>query len=77
MTTAQTLNEILADMLGFDTLLLQPDETLKSLGIDSLDHAELVLALEDHFLIEISDAQAKTLTTVGECIELIDKLTTK
>lgn len=44
------------------------------LGADSLDTVELAMAFEDAFHVEISDAKAKELLTVGEAVAYIDSL---
>jgi acyl carrier protein len=41
------------------------------LGADSLDQAELVLALEDEFNMQISDKDSENLKTVGSAIAYI------
>ncbi|NMC42507.1 MAG: acyl carrier protein [candidate division Zixibacteria bacterium] len=41
------------------------------LGADSLDQAELVLALEDEFNLQISDKDSENLRTVGSAIAYI------
>jgi len=41
------------------------------LGLDSLDSVELVMALEDEFVIEIPDNEAEKITSCGEAIEYI------
>jgi len=41
------------------------------LGADSLDQAELVLALEDEFNLQISDKDSENIQTVGKAIEYI------
>ncbi len=46
----------------------------EDLGADSLDTVELAMAFEDAFHIEISDAKAKELLTVGEAVAYIDSL---
>jgi acyl carrier protein len=44
------------------------------LGADSLDTVELAMAFEDAFGVEISDAKARQLLTVGEAVAYIDSL---
>lgn len=46
----------------------------EDLGADSLDTVELAMAFEDAFGVEISDAKAKQLLTVGEAVAYIDSL---
>lgn len=41
------------------------------LEFDSLDSVELTLHLEEEFRIEISDADAEKMHTVGDCIRYI------
>jgi len=46
----------------------------EDLGADSLDTVELAMAFEDAFHVEISDAKAKQLLTVGEAVAYINSL---
>jgi len=46
----------------------------EDLGADSLDTVELAMAFEDAFHVEISDARARQLLTVGEAVAYIDSL---
>ena len=50
---------------------ITPDSTFESLGIDSLDIVELIMALEEEFDIEIPDAEAEKVTTVNDVVEYI------
>ena len=44
---------------------------IDDLGADSLDIVELVMALEEEFDIEIPDADAEKVTSVGDVVDYI------
>ena len=44
---------------------------IDDLGADSLDIVELVMGLEEEFSIEIPDADAEKVVTVGDVVEYI------
>ena len=63
---------IIVEQLG----VAEASETMEAsfiddLGADSLDIVELVMALEEEFDIEIPDADAEKVTTVGDVVEYI------
>eukprot|EP00970_Alexandrium_tamarense_P000642 scaffold69_cov198-Alexandrium_tamarense.AAC.82 len=41
------------------------------LGLDSLDSVEVVMAIEDEFAIEIPDAEADRIASVGDAVEYV------
>mmetsp|Transcript_13210 Transcript_13210/g.34631 ORF Transcript_13210/g.34631 Transcript_13210/m.34631 type:complete len:113 (-) Transcript_13210:1283-1621(-) len=43
------------------------------LGLDSLDNVEVVMALEDEFVIEIPDQEADRILTLGDAIKYISE----
>lgn len=49
------------------------DNLEHDLGGDSLDHVELIMALEEEFSFEIPDEGAEKLITVGDFIEYVKK----
>ncbi len=75
-------SEIEKDMLQItcEDLAIPPTSvTLKSnfnddLGADSLDEIELVMATEEHFDIEIEDAEARECNTVKDAVDLVERL---
>ncbi|HON57745.1 MAG TPA: acyl carrier protein, partial [bacterium] len=46
---------------------------IEDLGADSLDQAELIMALEEELGIDIPDEEAEKLTTVGAAIKYIEE----
>lgn len=50
----------------------EPESTLSDLGVDSLDAAEFVLALERTFNIEIPDAEVANFNTVGKVVAYVE-----
>lgn len=61
-----------------EQLNVNPDEVkeeakfVEDLGADSLDVVELVMALEEKFDLEIPDADAEKIVTVGDAIKYIE-----
>jgi acyl carrier protein len=46
---------------------------IDDLGADSLDLVELVMAMEDHFGIEISDEELMKIRTIQDAVDYIKK----
>ena len=68
----ERVEEITAQTLGIESALVkQTSNFSKDMGADSLDTTELVMALEDEFIIEISDLEADNIFTVAEATEYI------
>jgi len=64
--------EIIAEQLGMDRDEVTPDSSyVDSLGADSLDIVELIMALEEEFEIEVPDEAAEKLLTVQQTIDYI------
>lgn len=65
--TRRDVDRILGEMLFVDDDMLTPDAKLcDDLNVDSLDLAELVVALEDVFDVALTDEQAKEWVTVRD-----------
>ena len=54
-----------------DSAVTMEASFLDDLGADSLDIVELVMALEEEFDIEIPDADAEKVVTVGDVVDYI------
>ena len=73
MDSFQLVTRGLAQRLGLDASKITLEDELLTLGIDSLDAAELLMELEDKLGVEIE--QAKKLKTVGDIVAAIDEAT--
>lgn len=54
--------------------LIKDDSTFKELEVDSLDAVEIAMKLEEKFEIEISDKDAKEITSVKAAVEYIERV---
>lgn len=70
----ETVKRILAEQLVLGEGEIKSTSSLEDLGADSLDHVEIVLALEDEFEVYISDEEYEKITTVALAIEAVKKL---
>ena len=78
MDIGKKVIDIVSEQLGVRKDEVKPESNLDDLGADSLDQVEIVMALEEEFGIEIPDAAAEKLTTVGKAIEYVkEKLNDK
>ena len=74
----QKLAGIIADQLTkpheeLEVLVAErPDIPLELLGIDELEHYELMMNVEEAFECEISDEDAESLLTFGELVEYVE-----
>ena len=65
---------ILNEQLGFSLDDMTIDAKLiDDLGADSLDTIELVIAFEEAFEIEIEEAEAEKLVTVGDVVNFLEE----
>ena len=63
---------IIVEQLGAaETAVNMEASFIDDLGADSLDIVELIMALEEAFDIEIPDADAEKVVTVGDVVEYI------
>ncbi len=67
------VKEVIGEQLGIEDLDTITMETtfIDDLGADSLDIVELIMALEEEFDMEIPEAEAEKITSVGEAVEYI------
>ena len=66
------VKEIIVEQLGVaENAVTQEASFIDDLGADSLDIVELIMALEEEFDIEIPDADAEKVVTVGDVVDYI------
>ena len=64
-------NIIVEQLQVSDTSISEESSFIDDLGADSLDLVELIMALEEEFGIEIPDADAEKVVTVGDVVNYI------
>ena len=66
------VKDIIVEQLGVsDTAVTMEASFIDDLGADSLDIVELIMALEEEFDMEIPDADAEKVVTVGDVVDYI------
>jgi acyl carrier protein len=69
---ADKVKAIIADKLGVELSKVVDDARfIDDLGADSLDTVELVMALEEEFNIEISNAEGQEIQSVKDALSFI------
>jgi acyl carrier protein len=72
MNIEEKIREIIVEQLDVDADEVTPDASfIEDLGADSLDTAELVMAFEEAFDVEISDDDAEKILKVKDAISYI------
>ncbi len=65
--------EILAEQFDEDEKSITTDTNLtEDLGADSLDLADVLMAIEDEFEVEIPDEDIENIKTVGDIVDYIE-----
>ena len=71
----EKLQQISAEVLNVDASEVMPGTTFTDdLGADSLDLYQIILGVEDAFDIEIPQEEAEKIVTVGDAVELIQRV---
>ncbi len=67
------LTELIAEHLGVDASEITAETNFADdLGADSLDVAEIAIAVEDRLGITLDDAELDRIRTVGQAVEMLD-----
>jgi len=71
----ERVKEVIGEQLGIDDIETITMETtfIDDLGADSLDIVELIMAFEEEFDMEIPEAEAEKISSVGDAVEYIEK----
>ncbi|HXX48191.1 MAG TPA: acyl carrier protein [Myxococcota bacterium] len=73
MDLVERVYAIVSEQLGVEKDSLVPEANLlDDLGADSLDVVELVMAIEEEFAIEVPDADAENIRTLGDITSYIE-----
>ncbi|HPP86276.1 MAG TPA: acyl carrier protein [bacterium] len=71
---AEKVKKIIQEQLDVEeSQITESASFIEDLGADSLDQAELIMALEEELGIDIPDEEAEKLTTVGAAIKYIEE----
>ena len=70
MDVRQTVSDILAKRI--DVSNLKEEDSLKEIGLDSLDLVEVMLEIEDALHIEFDSEEIAGLTTLKSVLDLIN-----
>lgn len=74
-TTEATIIEIIAATCRIDPARIQPEATLKDLGVPSLDAAQVLFEIEDRFDVDIPERAAHYATgTVRQIVQGVEQL---
>lgn len=72
--TKEIVIKIIAATLKREQSSISEDATLQNLGADSLDIIEIIMNIEEQFLIHIDDEKAEKLKTIQDVIEYVQEL---
>ena len=71
----ETGKKVLAAQLEVDPELITADtDIMDDLGADSLDLVELVMSLEEHYDIVLTDDKTANVRTVGQVVEMLENI---
>ena len=73
MSSLKELQELIHQKYGIEESALDPHASMKEKGLDSLALVEFLFAVEDHFKIDMPDADPKIDTLAG-LAEVVDKV---
>ena len=72
-TTLERIKKLFLENLDLPEERLQPQATIESIGLDSLDKIEFLFALEKEFDVKIPDREVQ-LITIQDIVTVIERL---
>jgi len=73
MAVFDELKDIIANKLSIDAGSIKPESAfVEDLNADSLDLADLVMAIEDKYSITFDDTETEKFRTVGDVVKVIE-----
>ena len=69
----ETIKEIAARILRKPDVVFAPETTFKSLGADSLDIVQIVVAVEDAYDLELDDEELKSVTDTAGFVAYVER----
>ena len=73
MNAIETVKNILSQKIDISNL--KEEDSLQSLGLDSLDLVEVMLSIEDELSIEFTSEEIANLSTLKDVVKLIETKT--
>lgn len=75
MATFDDVQQLIAEKLSVDAADVKSDSSfIDDLGADSLDLADLVMAIEEQYQIDFANEDTEAFKTVNDVVNAIDRL---
>ena len=75
MSVLSELQELVANKLSIDPSEIKPESSfIDDLGADSLDLADLVMAIEEQYEVDFANEDTDQFRTVGDVVAAIERL---
>ena len=72
-TIEEKVIETITKQLFFGEGELSKEDYLETLGMDSIDKAEITLDLETHFEVDLEDQELEKIETIGGLVKCIEQ----
>lgn len=70
----ETVRKVLAEQLEVDPAMITMEtDIIDDLGADSLNLVELVMSLEEHYDIVLTDDKTANVRTVGQVVNMLEQ----